>query len=52
MLKNISNFKQELDMQHAAFTTTFDYGKRGIYQIHLLFFTAIAIHRFLNGYQH
>src|ERR1700733_14423581 len=23
---NISNFKQELDMQHAAFTTTFDYG--------------------------
>src|ERR1700744_5999812 len=24
--KNISNFKQELDMQHAAFTTTFDYG--------------------------
>jgi trehalose/maltose hydrolase-like predicted phosphorylase len=25
-VKNISNFKQELDMQHAAFTTTFDYG--------------------------
>src|SRR5437868_3578105 len=24
--KNIRNFKQELDMQHAAFTTTFDYG--------------------------
>src|SRR4030081_3888255 len=24
--KNITNFKQELDMQHAAFTTTFDYG--------------------------
>src|SRR5580704_14693210 len=24
--KNVSNFKQELDMQHAAFTTTFDYG--------------------------
>lgn len=24
--KNISNFKQELDMKHAAFTTTFDYG--------------------------
>src|ERR1700756_1233733 len=23
---NIKNFKQELDMQHAAFTTTFDYG--------------------------
>ena len=23
---NISNFKQELDMQHAFFTTTFDYG--------------------------
>jgi trehalose/maltose hydrolase-like predicted phosphorylase len=23
---NISNFKQELDMEHAAFTTTFDYG--------------------------
>src|ERR1700759_309178 len=23
---NISNFKQELDMQHASFTTTFDYG--------------------------
>ncbi len=23
---NISNFKQQLDMQHAAFTTTFDYG--------------------------
>ncbi len=23
---NISNFKQELDMKHAAFTTTFDYG--------------------------
>src|ERR1700743_2638095 len=23
---NISNFKQELDMQHAAFTTTFAYG--------------------------
>lgn len=23
---NISNFKQELDMAHAAFTTTFDYG--------------------------
>lgn len=26
--KNISNFKQELDMQHAAFTTTFDYGDK------------------------
>jgi protein-glucosylgalactosylhydroxylysine glucosidase len=25
-VKNISNFKQELDMQHAAFTTTFDCG--------------------------
>src|SRR5471030_502795 len=24
--KNIGNFKQELDMAHAAFTTTFDYG--------------------------
>src|SRR6201984_1611602 len=24
--KNISNFKQELDIQHAAFSTTFDYG--------------------------
>jgi len=24
--KNIRNFKQELDMQHASFTTTFDYG--------------------------
>src|SRR5476651_25299 len=24
--KNISNMKQQLDMQHAAFTTTFDYG--------------------------
>src|SRR3569832_500957 len=24
--KNISNFKQELDMLHAAFTTSFDYG--------------------------
>ena len=24
--KNISNFKQELDMQHASFTTSFDYG--------------------------
>lgn len=24
--KNISNLKQELDMQHAAFNTTFDYG--------------------------
>src|SRR5476649_1116743 len=24
--KNITNMKQELDMQHAAFTTTFDYG--------------------------
>ena len=24
--KNIGNFKQELDMQHAAFTTSFDYG--------------------------
>jgi trehalose/maltose hydrolase-like predicted phosphorylase len=24
--KNISNFKQELDMKNAAFTTTFDYG--------------------------
>src|SRR5271154_1206747 len=23
---NITNFKQELDMQHASFTTTFDYG--------------------------
>jgi trehalose/maltose hydrolase-like predicted phosphorylase len=27
-IKNISNFKQELDMQHAAFTTTFDYGDK------------------------
>lgn len=26
--KNISNFKQELDMQHAAFTTMFDYGDK------------------------
>lgn len=26
--KNISNFKQELDMQHAAFTTSFDYGDK------------------------
>jgi len=25
--KNISNFRQELDMQHACFTTTFDYGQ-------------------------
>jgi trehalose/maltose hydrolase-like predicted phosphorylase len=25
-VKNISNFRQELDMQHAAFTTSFDYG--------------------------
>lgn len=25
-VKNISNFKQELDMQHACFNTTFDYG--------------------------
>src|ERR1700712_5877982 len=24
--KNISNFRQELDMQHASFSTTFDYG--------------------------
>src|ERR1700722_11909733 len=24
--KNIRNMKQQLDMQHAAFTTTFDYG--------------------------
>src|SRR5689334_14929239 len=23
---NISNFKQQLDMEHAAFTTSFDYG--------------------------
>lgn len=26
--KNIQNMHQELDMQHAAFTTTFDYGDR------------------------
>lgn len=26
--KNISNFRQELDMQHAAFTTTFDYADK------------------------
>lgn len=26
--KNISNLKQELDMQHAAFTTSFDYGDK------------------------
>jgi trehalose/maltose hydrolase-like predicted phosphorylase len=26
--KIVSNFKQELDMQHAAFTTTFDYGDK------------------------
>ncbi|RAV59754.1 glycoside hydrolase family 65 protein [Mucilaginibacter rubeus] len=26
--KSISNFKQELDMQHAAFTTTFDYADK------------------------
>lgn len=26
--KNINNFKQQLDMQHAAFTTTFDYGDK------------------------
>ena len=25
-LSKVSNFKQELDMQHASFTTTFDYG--------------------------
>lgn len=25
-LSNVSNFKQELDMQHAAFTASFDYG--------------------------
>src|SRR6201987_3690208 len=24
--RSVSNFQQELDMQHAAFTTTFDYG--------------------------
>src|ERR1700737_1160007 len=24
--KNVSNFKQQLDMEHAAFTTTFEYG--------------------------
>jgi trehalose/maltose hydrolase-like predicted phosphorylase len=26
--KMVSNFKQQLDMQHAAFTTTFDYGDK------------------------
>src|SRR5574338_1097788 len=26
--KSVSNFKQQLDMQHAAFTTTFDYGDK------------------------
>jgi trehalose/maltose hydrolase-like predicted phosphorylase len=26
--KMVSNFKQELDMHHAAFTTTFDYGDK------------------------
>jgi len=26
--KMVSNFKQELDMQHGAFTTTFDYGDK------------------------
>src|SRR6476620_3299259 len=26
--KSISNFQQQLDMQHAAFTTTFDYGDK------------------------
>src|SRR3982750_3360225 len=26
--KNISNFKQQLDMHHAAFTTSFDYGDK------------------------
>lgn len=26
--KNISNFQQQLDMHHAAFTTTFDYGDK------------------------
>src|SRR5690349_23446150 len=26
--RSISNFKQQLDMQHAAFTTSFDYGDK------------------------
>lgn len=26
--KSVSNFKQELDMQHASFTSTFDYGDK------------------------
>jgi len=26
--KNVSNFQQQLDMHHAAFTTTFDYGDK------------------------
>jgi len=45
-LKKIANFKQELDMQHAAFTTTFDYGdvasvKYTYYALRQLPFTAL-----------
>jgi len=44
--KNISNFKQELDMHKAAFTTTFDYGseatiKYTYYSLRQLPFTAL-----------
>jgi len=30
--KSVSNFKQQLDMQHAAFTTSFDYGDKATIQ--------------------
>ncbi|MFT4152760.1 hypothetical protein [Parafilimonas sp.] len=30
--KSVSNFKQQLDMQHAAFTTSFDYGDKAAVQ--------------------
>ena len=30
--KSVSNFKQQLDMQHAAFTTSFDYGDKASVQ--------------------
>ncbi|MBK0378412.1 glycoside hydrolase family 65 protein [Mucilaginibacter segetis] len=44
---DISNFKQELDMQHAAFTTSFDYGDKATikytyYSLRQLPFTVLS----------
>ncbi len=41
-----TNMKQELDMQNACFTTSFDYGDKATVTLHLLFAAPFALYSF------